>query len=343
VFIDNALYNESLRFKNSGLLSMRRPAVETGYGGGDVHEEAIRKADVLIEALGYFRTFHGKFTVIKLGGSVMEAPLALQALLVDIVFMQTVGMRPVVVHGGGKAITAAMERAGLEARWVQGRRYTDDATLAIVARVLAEEINEDITRHIKKFGGRATGLHHKTIQCLYGRRLTLPNPEGGRFDLGRVGEVDEVDVQPIVDLCLAGVVPVLPSMAEDDDGGLLNVNADTAAAAVATALKADKLVFLTDTPGILLDRAEPSSLLQSLTPVECHDLIARGVIDKGMIPKVEAALASLEQGVGKIHVIDGRVRHSLLIEIFTATGIGTEIVRKDRPPPDSRPTVAVRI
>src|SRR3954462_6947187 len=147
-------------------------------GDLDVHEEAIRKADVLVEALGYIRKFHGRFTVIKLGGSVMEEPEALRALLVDGVFMQTVGMKPVVVHGGGKAITHAMEKAGLEARFVQGRRYTDDATLEIVARVLAEEINADIERHINKFGGRASGLHHKTHQCLYGRRLLLPGPDG---------------------------------------------------------------------------------------------------------------------------------------------------------------------
>src|SRR3954451_11424527 len=159
----------------------------------DVHEEAIRKADVLIEALGYFRKFHGRFTVIKLGGSVMEAPEALRALLVDVVFMQTVGIRPVVVHGGGKAITSAMERAGLEARFVQGRRYTDEATLEIVARVLAEEINADIVRHINKYGGRAAGLHHKTSQCLSGRRLTLAAPSGAAIDLGYVGEVDAVD------------------------------------------------------------------------------------------------------------------------------------------------------
>jgi acetylglutamate kinase len=308
------------------------------------HEEAIRKADVLIEALGYFRTFHGKFVVIKLGGSVMEDPEALRALLVDVVFMQTVGMRPVVVHGGGKAITAAMERAGLRPTWVQGRRYTDDATLAIVARVLAEEINEDITRHIKKFGGRASGLHHRSHQCLYGRRLTLSDGQGGQLDLGRVGEVDEVDTQPIEDLCLAGVVPVLPSLAEDDEGGLLNVNADTAAAAVAMALRADKLVFLTDTPGILRNQNEPESLIPSLSPEDCHELIGAGVIDKGMIPKVEAAIRSLKAGVGKVHVIDGRVRHSLLIEVFTAKGIGTEIVLKDRPgPSDARSLVAVRV
>jgi len=293
-----------------------------------VHEEAIRKADVLIEALGYIRKFHGRFTVIKLGGSVMEDPEALRALLVDVVFMQTVGMRPVVVHGGGKAITLAMERAGLQARFVQGRRYTDDATLDIVARVLAEEINVDIERHIKKYGGRAQGLHHKTTQCLYGRRLSLPGPDGEPIDLGRVGEVTEVEVSPIENLCLAGVVPVLPSLAEDldDEEKLLNVNADTAASAVAVELQAEKLVFLTDTPGILLDRNEPSSLIRGLTPDGCQDLIRRGVIDKGMIPKVEACLASLEAGVKKTHIIDGRLRHSLLLEMFTDTGIGTEIV-----------------
>ncbi|WP_435015597.1 acetylglutamate kinase [Tundrisphaera sp. TA3] len=291
-----------------------------------MHEEAIRKADVLIEALGYFRQFHGKFTVIKLGGSVMESPEALQALLVDVVFMQTVGMRPVIVHGGGKAITLAMEKAGLEARFVRGRRYTDPDTLKIVARVLAEEINEDIVRHIKKFGGRASGLHHKTHQCLYGDPITLPGEDGQPIDLGRVGEVTEVDRSPIENMCLAGVVPVLPSLAEDDDGGLLNVNADTAAAAVAVALKAEKLVFLTDTPGILEDRYNPSSLLPSLTPDDCRDLIARGIIDKGMIPKVEASLASLAAGVRKVHILDGRLRHSLLVETYTTTGIGTELV-----------------
>jgi acetylglutamate kinase len=296
-----------------------------------VHEEAIRKADVLIEALGYIRKFHGLFTVIKIGGSVMEDPEALRALLVDIVFMQTVGMRPVVVHGGGKAITLAMERAGLKARFVQGRRYTDEATLEIVARVLAEEINADIERHINKFGGRASGLHHKTHQCLYGRRLTLPGADGEELDLGRVGEVTEVDITPIQNLCLAGVVPILPSLAEDDEGRLLNVNADTAAAAVAMALEADKLVFLTDTPGILADRNEPASLIRSLTPEECNELIEQGVIDKGMIPKVEACLTSLDSGVKKTHVIDGRLRHSLLLEMYTDKGIGTEIVLKTSP------------
>jgi acetylglutamate kinase len=291
-----------------------------------VHEVAIGKADVLVEALGYIRKFQGCFTVIKLGGSVMEDPEALRALLVDVVFMQTVGMRPVVVHGGGKAITFAMERAGLEARFVQGRRYTDDATLEIVARVLAEEINVDIVRHITKYGGRAMGLHHRSTQCLFGQKLMLQDPKVGEVDLGRVGEVTDVEVATIENACLAGIVPVLPSLAEDDDGNLLNVNADTAAAAVARALKAEKLVFLTDTPGILMDRSEPESLIRGLTPETCRDLIDRGVIDRGMIPKVEACLTSLEEGVRKTHIIDGRLRHSLLLEIYTEAGIGTQIV-----------------
>lgn len=312
-----------------------------------MYEEAIQKAEVLIAALGYMRKFHGRFTVIKVGGSVMEDPESLRALLVDVVFMQTVGMRPVLVHGGGKAITAAMERAGLEPRWVKGRRYTDDATLEIVARVLAEEINADIARHISKFGGRASGLHHKTHQCLYGRRLTMPGDDGEPVDLGRVGEVTEVDVLPIENLCLAGVVPVLPSLAEDEDDEekLLNVNADTAAAAVAQALRADKLVFLTDTPGILRDRDDQSSLISALTPDECRDLIREGIIDKGMIPKVEACLSSLEAGVRKTHVIDGRLRHSLLLEIFTESGVGTEIAvdeHADRASPAGRRPVVVR-
>jgi acetylglutamate kinase len=293
-----------------------------------LHEEAIRKADVLIEALGYIRKFHGGYTVIKLGGSVMEEPEALRALLVDVVFMQTVGLRPVIVHGGGKAISAAMERAGREPTFVQGRRYTDAATLEIVARVLAEEINVDIVRHINKYGGRAMGLHHKTGQpCMFGGRLTLTDGDGREVDLGRVGQVTEVKTPPIETMCLAGVVPVLPSLALDEADDLLNVNADTAAAAVATALEAQKLVFLTDTAGILRDRDDPTSLLTALTPGDCRSLIDEGVIEAGMIPKVEACLASLEAGVGKVHIIDGRLRHALLLEIFTHSGIGTEIER----------------
>ena len=304
-------------------------------GGDAVHEEAIRKADVLIEAMGFIRKFHGKFTVIKLGGSVMEDPESLRALLVDVVFMQTVGMRPVVVHGGGKAITVAMEKAGLTPAFrprpaLHRRGHARRSSRGCWPR---RSTPTSSGTSISSAAG-PPGLHHKTHQCLYGRKLWLENGPAGRIDLGRVGEVTAVDVPPIENLCLAGVVPVLPSLAEDEheEGRLLNVNADTAAAAVARAIQAEKLVFLTDTAGILLDKNEPASLIRGLTPDGCRDLIARGVIDRGMIPKVEACLTSLEAGVKKTHIIDGRLPHALLLEIFTKSGIGTEIVRDEESP-----------
>ena len=289
--------------------------------------EAIRKAEVLIEALSYVRTFRDRTTVIKLGGSAMEDAGALRATLQSVVFMETVGLRPVLVHGGGKAIDRAMAQAGLRPRKVRGRRFTDEATLAIVLRVLREEINAPIVRQIRELGGRAVGLHTGELQALFGERLSLPDGEGGATDLGRVGTVTRVDGGMILDFAAAGRVPVIPSLALDEsDGGWLNVNADTAASAVASHLKAEKLVLLTDTPGILRDRSDPGSLLPSLTAEECRDLIASGVIDSGMIPKVEACLDSLRAGVRKTHIIDGRLRHSLLLEIYTDRGVGTEII-----------------
>jgi len=288
-------------------------------------DDAIRKADVLIEALSYIRTFRDRLTVIKLGGSAMEDGDILQATLQDVVFMETVGMRPILVHGGGKPIDRAMAAAGLKPNKIQGRRYTDDDTLAIVVRVLLQEINADIVRRIRDLGGRAVGLHSGPLQCLFGERLTLPGSDGGTLDLGRVGRVTRVDRVMIEDFCAAGVVPVIPSVALDADGGWLNVNADTAAAAVASQLQAEKLVILTDTPGILRDKKNEGSLLRSLDPQECHELIEGGVIDEGMIPKVEACLESLGAGVRKTHMIDGRLRHSVLLEIYTDRGVGTEI------------------
>jgi acetylglutamate kinase len=289
-------------------------------------DDAIRKADVLIEALEYIRTFRDRLTVIKLGGSAMEDAAALRATLQDVVFMETVGMRPILVHGGGKPIDRAMAAAGLKPRKVQGRRYTDDATLEIVVRVLLHEINAGIVRQIRELGGRAVGLHSGPLQCLFGERLRLRGDDGTPFDLGRVGQVTRVDAPLIRDFAAAGVVPIIPSVALDADAGWLNVNADTAAAAVAAHLKAEKLVLLTDTPGILLDRGNEASLVRHLDDAGCRDLMDRRVIDEGMIPKVEACLDSLRDGVGKTHMIDGRLRHSLLVEIYTERGVGTEIV-----------------
>jgi acetylglutamate kinase len=289
-------------------------------------DDAIRKAEVLIEALSYIRQFRDKLTVIKLGGSAMEDPAALKATLQDVVFMETVGLRPVLIHGGGKPIDRAMAAAGLKPRKVLGRRFTDDETLAIVVRVLMGEINLDIERQIRALGGRAVGPHLGSIQYLHGEKLTLPGPDGQPVDLGRVGAVTRVDADLIRDFCAAGVVPVIPSLAIDADGGWLNVNADTAAAAVAAHLGAEKFILLTDTPGILEDRKDSASLLRNLNSADCQRLIETKIIDEGMIPKVEACLESLRRGVKKTHIIDGRVRHSLLLEIYTDRGVGTEIV-----------------
>jgi acetylglutamate kinase len=288
-------------------------------------DAAITKADTLIEALGYIRKFRDKLTVIKLGGSAMEDPETLKATLQDVVFMETVGMRPVLVHGGGKPIDRAMAAAGLKPRKVLGRRYTDEETLAIVVRVLLKEINAGIERQIRALGGRAVGPHLGSLQYLFGDKLTLHGGGGEPIDLGRVGQVTRVDVDLIQDFCAAGVVPVIPSLAIAADGGWLNVNADTAAAGVAAQLQAEKLVLLTDTPGILRDRQDPQSLQSGLDAAACRDLMNRGVIDEGMIPKVEACLDSLRAGVKKTHIIDGRLRHSLLLEIFTHRGVGTVI------------------
>jgi len=292
-------------------------------------QKAIQKADTLIEALGWIRKFRDTTTVIKLGGSVVEHPDSLRHLLVDIVFMSTLGMRVVVVHGGGKAISRAMDEAGLEPRFVQGRRYTDDATLAIVEKVLATELNHDLVARLEEFGGRAMSLNFLSTNVLYGERLALAGPDGAAVDLGHVGTVTRVDRLTIDNLTYAGQVPVIPSMAMGPDGEKLNVNADTAATAVAAAIGAEKLVVLSDIPGVLLDVNDPESLLHSLSAAEARRLIADGTIAAGMIPKIEGCLETLEQGVKKIHIIDGRLRHSLLLEIYTTSGVGTELVRDD--------------
>jgi len=290
-------------------------------------EKAIEKADVLIEALQWIRQFRGKITVIKLGGSVMEDPAALAHLLLDVVFMETVGMRPVVVHGGGAAISRAMARAGLQPRFVQGRRHTDDDALQIVERVLAGEVNRGLAEQIEQLGGRAQPLSFATTNVLYGQRLALRDEQGRPVDLGHVGHVTRVDCPTIEDLCHRWVVPVIPSMCITDQGEKLNVNADTAATAVAQALRAEKLVFLSDVNGVRRDKDNPDSLLHSLTAEKARELIATGAVESGMIPKVQACLETLEKGVRKVHIIDGRLRHSLLLEVYTSKGVGTEIMR----------------
>ncbi|MDB5312117.1 MAG: argB [Gemmataceae bacterium] len=266
--------------------------------------------------------FRGRPVVVKLGGSAMEDPAATHACLRSVVTLSRFGVGIVLVHGGGKPIDRAMAAAGLTPRKVAGRRYTDDATLGIVVRVLLDEINAKIVRELRDLGGVA-----ETGPDLEGEPLRLPGTDGRPIDLGRVGTVTRVPTPALEQATAAGRVPVIPSLARDGAGEWLNVNADTAASAVAGALKADKAVFLTDTPGVLRDRADPDSLLPHLTEQECRALIASGVIDGGMVPKVEACFEALAAGARSALILDGRVPYSLLDVFLKDTFSGTEITR----------------
>ncbi len=290
---------------------------------------AIEKAKTLIEAHAYIRRFKGRTVVVKVGGSIMDDPEALGRLLGDVCWMATVGMKPIVVHGGGKAISAAMQQAGLEAQFVQGRRYTDERTLAIAEHVLVNDINAQIGEAIKGHGHSALGLNSLESCVVFAKRLFLPGegPDGQQrqIDIGYVGEVEWVNggvLQAVVD---AGHVPVIAPIARDASGGKLNVNADSVAGFVAAAVQAEKLVLVSDTHGIRRSE-DPDDLARHLSRGEIEALIQEGVISAGMLPKVEASFTALDGGVKKTHIIDGRIPHALLLEVFTDRGIGTEIV-----------------
>ncbi len=292
---------------------------------------ASEKADVLIEAMKWIREHRGKITVIKLGGSLMEDTNAMMHLITDLVFMETVGMKPVVVHGGGAAISQAMTAAGISPKFVQGRRYTDDATLGVVREVLAKQISGSLVEQIQFFGGRAVALSDAFgTNVLYGKKATLKDDAGAEVDLGWVGEVSKVNVEEIVKYCDQGVIPVIPSytLLEGDDNQGLNVNADVAATEVAKELHAHKLVFVSEVNGVRTDPNDPNSMIDSLTADEARKLLASGAIVGGMIPKIQSCLKTIERGVEKIHIINGRLRHAILLEIFTSQGVGTEIVDK---------------
>ena len=291
-------------------------------------DQAITKANTLIEAMGWIRRFRGKVTVIKLGGSVLDDEQSLMHILLDVIFMETVGMKPVVVHGGGKAISRAMAEAGIEPNFVDGRRVTDAATRDVVLETLAGTLNRHITDEIERLGGRAMNLSPHTTNVLVGEKLSLPDRPD--VDLGFVGGIREVDRSTIENILYCDQIPVIPSMAIGDDDTLYNVNADTAAMAVAQWLGAEKLVFLSDVNGVRRDPEDPETIVPSMSAAEARDMIADGTIAGGMIPKVEACLETLDRGVRKVHIVDGRLRHSLLLEIFTTVGVGTEI--HDRPP-----------
>lgn len=289
-------------------------------------DTAINKASALVEALGYIQRFHNKVVVVKIGGSIMDDEQTLSTILTDIVFMNYVGMQPVLVHGGGKAISQAMEAAGLVPQMVMGRRYTDERTLAIAEHVLCNQINRFIVNFIQSQGCEAMGLHSLSSLVLFAEKTFLQQPDGRRVDLGYVGEVTSVNARLLQLLVQADSIPCIATIARDQAGNKLNVNADTAAGAVAAAMKAEKLVIVSDTHGIRRDVNDPSSRIDHVTVAQIDQMIRDGIISSGMLPKVEACVTALRAGVNKAHIIDGRIPHSLLLEIYTEAGIGTEIV-----------------
>jgi acetylglutamate kinase len=290
-------------------------------------QEAIAKAAALIGAMEYIRSFRGRIVVVKLGGSVLDDADLQRKLLTDVAFMATVGMRPIIVHGGGKAITKAMNEAGLEPVWVQGRRYTDERTLTIAEHTLVHKINTPICRTLTELGCNPMGLHSLSSCVLFAEPLRLAGQDGRKLDLGLVGQVVDVNVKLLNMLCADGTIPVMASIARDKAGGKLNVNADSAAGKVAAGLQAEKLVVVSDTHGIRTNVQDPDSWVSSLDETQIKQMIDAGIITDAMLPKVEACLTALDAGVKKAHIIDGRIAHSLLLEIYTDKGIGTQIVK----------------
>ncbi len=289
-------------------------------------QDLIAKAATLLEALPYVQRFAGKTFVVKYGGSFMDSPdLAVrEGVARDIVFLEAVEINPVVVHGGGKAITRAMEAAGLKANFIQGQRVTDAATVEVVDQVLSREINPEVVRTLQHLGGVAQGFAGTEIFTC--RKLWLQDAQGQPVDIGFVGEVTAVNTAPLIECIQRGITPVISPTARDEQGRIYNCNADVAAAMAAIALKACRLVFMSDVPGLMRDPKDASTVISHLQISEVPGLKAAGVVDKGMIPKVDSAVAALKSGVDKVSFVDGRVPHSVLLEIFTDAGVGTEVV-----------------
>ena len=287
---------------------------------------SIEKAATLIEALPYIQNFRGKIVVVKYGGSTMVGDQEEDTVLKDIVFMASVGICPVIVHGGGPAINRRLEERGVETQRINGLRVTDKATMGVVEDVLFGEVNAGIVRDIEALGGKAAGISGKDAGVLNVRKHWA-NTADGPVDIGFVGDVERVSTEPITDLIEDGMIPVVAPIGRGEDGQSYNVNADTAAGEIAAALRAEKLVFLTDVTGIMRDPEESSTLISTLHVLDVDHLIEEAVISGGMIPKVEACVKAVKSGVRKTHVVDGRIPHSMLLEIFTREGIGTEIVQ----------------
>lgn len=291
--------------------------------------EEIRKADILIESLPYLQSYRDKTVLIKFGGSAMDDPELVKSLMRDIVVMETMGLNPVVVHGGGKAISKAMQDAGLEARFVNGLRVTTKEAVDIVDTTLSGRINPGLVQMMRDHGGKAVGIPGTNV--FVGEKIMERDVEGNPVDIGMVGHVIGCQLARVEEALSLQITPVISPLARElGTQQALNVNADLAAAALACELKPVKLVYISDVPGLMMDPNDPSSIIKSINRKEAFDLIEQGVISGGMIPKVKSAVDALNAGVRKVHFIDGRLPHTLLLEIFTPEGIGTEIVREQR-------------
>ncbi len=288
-------------------------------------KDAIQKANVLIEALPHIQRFRGETVVVKFGGSSMDNPDVVRDILKDIAFMSCVGLRPVIVHGGGKAINARMKEQGLTATFVKGLRVTDPQTMEIVEQVLNREVNPELVAALNSLGCKARGIHGEDIISV--RQHTVTDPSTGeKFNWGLVGEILQVDIEPVKAFLEADLTPVITPLGADANRQVYNINADAAAAGLAERLQARKLVFLSDVPGLLADPKDRASLMSILNLSEIESLIERGIIGGGMLPKISGALKALKAGVRKTHIIDAALPHSLLLELFTDKGVGTEIV-----------------
>ncbi|MBM7865818.1 acetylglutamate kinase [Heliobacterium gestii] len=293
--------------------------------------KALEKAGILVEALPYIKKFSGKTVVIKYGGAAMVNDQLKEAVIMDIILMKLVGIHPVVVHGGGPEINHMLERLGLQSRFIQGLRVTDDATMEVVEMVLAGKVNKEIVALIQRFGGKAVGLCGKDGGLIQAKKRFehVKNEAGVRVptDIGFVGDVVAIEPGLLRELADRGFIPVIAPIGVGENGEAYNINADTVAGEIAQALEADKLVLLTDVEGILRDRKDTASLISSLHIEEVPALVDEGIISGGMIPKVGCCVEALQGGVGQTHIIDGRLPHSLLLEVFTDKGIGTMVLK----------------
>jgi len=290
-------------------------------------EQGLGKARVLVEALPYIQQFAGKTVVIKYGGHAMIDPVLKESVIMDVLLLHSVGIRPIVVHGGGPEINSMLKKVGIESQFVQGLRVTDEQTMEIAQMVLLGKLNTEMVSLLNRFGGKGVGLSGKDAQLLIAAKkpMQMPNSLGELedVDLGCVGEIQRVTPDILNTLLAHGYIPVISPVASGENGETYNVNADTVAGKIAEELKADKLLLLTDVSGILRDVTDPASLISTISRAEVATLVEQGILKGGMLPKVECAVSALEGGVGSVHILDGRLSHAILLELFTDCGIGT--------------------